>query len=148
MSSKRSSWKRKLPTAPLCLEGEPGSLYFADLNPADGGSHRSNDKYERKTRQLCEQVSEAVSLALAACHDPLLCDLYVEAVEPAPGASRLRVTVSSETVSSETARSAPAVLDALERARAYLRRQCASEISRKRTPQLVFVLLPPRHQLE
>ena len=67
--------------------------------------------------------------------------LYVEAVEPAPGASRLRVVVSAD-----SGADALAILDALESARAYLRWQIAGEIHRKRTPVLCFELVPPEEE--
>jgi ribosome-binding factor A len=133
MSSKRSSRKRKLPTEPLRLEGESGTYFdAADL------SESRNTTHERKDRQLCEQVAEALSFALAECHDPRLADLYVEAVEPAPSASRLRVVVSGD-----SGADAFAILGALERARSYLRRPIAGEIHRKRTPELCFELVAP-----
>jgi len=131
MSSKRSSRKRKLPTEPLRLEGEPGT-YF---DPADL-SDNHHPKHERKTAQLCEQVAEAISLALAECHNPLLAALWVESVEPAPSASRMRVVVSAD-IDADGASS----LDALAHARNFLRRQVAGEINRKRVPELSFVLM-------
>ena len=131
MSSKRSFRKRKLPAEPLRLEGEPGT-YF---DPAVfGGNHHL--KHERKTAQLCEQVAEAISFALAECHNPLLADLFVESVDPAPSASRLRVVVSADIDAD-----GEAALDALDHARNFLRRQIAGEIHRKRVPELSFVLM-------
>ena len=56
MSSKRSTRKRKLPTEPLRLEGEPGTPF----DPADLSEHR-HPQHERKSAQLCEQVAEALS---------------------------------------------------------------------------------------
>lgn len=131
MSSKRSSRKLRLPTEPLRLEGEPGT-YF---DPADL-SDTQHPKHERKTAQLCEQVAEAISLALAECHNPLLAALWVESVEPAPTASRMRVIVSADIDTD-----GDAILDALTHARHFLRRQVAGEINRKRVPELSFVLM-------
>ncbi|MEM9695815.1 MAG: ribosome-binding factor A [Myxococcota bacterium] len=128
MSSKRSARRRQPPFEPLRLEGEPGT-YF---DPADL-SH--NPHHERKTTQLCAQVAEAVHLALAACHDPRLASLFVEAVDPAPTASRLRVVVSADRDADGAA-----ILDALAHAGGFLRRQVAGEVNRKRVPQLSFVL--------
>jgi ribosome-binding factor A len=133
MSSKRSSRKRSLPTEPLRLEGQSGT-YF---EPAFLSEHR-NLRHERKTRQLCEQVAEALNLALGASYDPDLAELYVEAVEPAPNASRMRAMVSGP-----VGLEAVAVTAALERAQGYLRRQVAAAIHRKRTPQLSFELIAP-----
>lgn len=110
---KRSSWKLSLPT------------------PSQAHPH------DRKTWQLCEQVAEALRFALAECRDPRLYDLDVQAVEPVRGASRLRVIVSAE-----AGADAVATLEALERARGYLRVQIAGAIHRKRTPELAFELAP------
>lgn len=100
------------------------------------------NKQERKTRQLCGQVAEAVSLALAECDDPVLNELLVEAVQPAPSASRLRVIVSAP-----PGASAPGIFEALEKVRGYLRHEVAGQISRKRTPELCFELAPPGAKL-
>lgn len=120
MSTRRSR-RRKLPHESLCLEDEPGT--HADT---------------RKDQQLCGQIAEALSFALAECGDPRLAELFVEAVEPAPNASRVRVVVSGE-----AGLFAPGTLRALERARGHLRRQIAADIHRKRVPELCFELTPP-----
>src|SRR5204863_5055994 len=47
----------------------------------------------RKTLQLCKEVSRTLSCALGAAGDARLRDMVVAAVDPAPDASRLMVTV-------------------------------------------------------
>jgi ribosome-binding factor A len=109
-------------------------------------SRRSNDRFDdrdapalhladRKTRQLCAQVHEVVSMALAECDDRVLEDVFVEAVEPAPAASRLCVVVSAP-----EGTDAPETLLALARVRNRLRREITAAIHRKRTPELTFRL--------
>ncbi|MEZ4294934.1 MAG: ribosome-binding factor A [Polyangiaceae bacterium] len=90
-------------------------------------------KLERKERQLCRQVQEAVSEALAAIEDDVLLDVWVAAVEPAPDAGRLAVIVHvPEGVSP------PEVLSRLEKKTGYLRSEVASAITRKKVPTLTF----------
>ena len=137
MSKRRSSSrKRSLPTEPLCLEG-PSDIA---MRVADHGDVPS-PHHDTKAWQLCGQVAEALRFALAGCGDPRLFDLVVEAVVPAPSASRLRVVVSAE-----AGVDAVATLEALERARGYLRQQVAGSIHRKRTPELSFALAPARFE--
>jgi ribosome-binding factor A len=59
----------------------------------------------------------------------------VRAVVPDPDASRLLVYVSAP-----AGESAPAILEALERAKGLLRSQLATELDKRRTPTLRFVL--------
>jgi ribosome-binding factor A len=119
-------------TQELC--GQPG--------PEDGVDPRyalreaARKKGGRKTHQLCAQVARALDYALAAvCEDDVLRDLLVVAVQPAPDASRLLVTVTS-------ALSAPceptAVLARLERFASKLRSEVAAAIHRKKAPELTF----------
>src|SRR5439155_5281464 len=58
-----------------------------------GFGRRLLHKHDRKTRQLCRQAQRALMLALAGCGDPVLQSVCIQAVEPAPDASRLRVIV-------------------------------------------------------
>ncbi len=102
----------------------------------------SKDKHERKTTQLCAQVQEALSLALAECDNPVLQSLMVEAVEPAPNALRLRVEVSECVADNDRPLNEKRVKEALRKARAYLRHQIASEINRKKVPELTFHVVP------
>ena len=102
---------------------------------------RSSSKEERKLAQLCAQVEETVSLALGDSADERLRDLVVQSVAPGPDGARLLVAVAT---------TSPVDLDrledlhaALDSARPWLRQQIAAEIHRKRTPDLVFQVLPP-----
>ena len=119
---------------------------YADMQ-AQSGSH--------KVAQLCQQISEALSLAFACSADATLRDLSVVSVGPAPDASRLLVTVngSDDTGQAPSAglsederdyvreRQHDQILDKLQTARGYLRSEVAGAIHRKRTPDLSFRVL-------
>ena len=89
MSARHRGRKRRTASESLCPQDQTGSLYPTT-------SHRLDDilPHERKSRQLCEQVAESLSLAFATCDDPELLDCHVLEVEPWPGPGRLRVTVA------------------------------------------------------
>lgn len=90
-------------------------------------------KLERKERQLCRQVQEAVSEALAGIDDDVLLDVWVCNVEPAPDAGRLAIILEAP------ARIAPdEVLVRIEKFAGYLRAEVAGAITRKRVPTLTF----------
>jgi len=93
-------------------------------------------KLERKERQLCRQVHEAVSEALAGIEDDVLLDVWVSAVEPAPDAGRLAIIVEAPSrVSPDD------VLGRLDKFAGLLRAEVASAITRKRVPTLTFRVL-------
>ena len=95
-----------------------------------------NDRRDRqKAAQLCAQVSEALSLAMAAIEDDVILDLYILEVTPAPDAGRLRVQVAGAGDPEEA-------LARLERWSGQLRAEVASSIHRKKTPQLLFEVIP------
>jgi ribosome-binding factor A len=93
----------------------------------------------RKALQLCRQVQRALGFALSDCDDEVLASLYVESVEPAPNEKHLMVTVSplDPDIEPEDA------LVRLHRVIGRLRSEVASDIHRKRVPELSFRCLPP-----
>jgi len=93
----------------------------------------------RKVQQVCREVERTLSVALGASDDDLLASLSVLAVDPAPDASRLMVTVFTSTPGVEAA----ALLERLERLRPALRAEVAASLQRKRTPELAFRVAPP-----
>ena len=93
----------------------------------------------QKSAQLCSQVREALSLALAAIEDDVLLDLFVLEVNPAPDSGRLRVTVDVN-----GGHEREHVQARLERHMGTLRAEVASAIHRKKTPTLVFEVLPQK----
>jgi len=111
--------------------------FAAALLADDVSTSGHNRRHDHKTLQLCAQVRDALSLAMAGeCHDDVLRDLYVDAVEPAPNASRLlvRLVVPART------QIEPAILyEHLARVGPFLRTIVAREICRKRAPDLTFL---------
>lgn len=103
-----------------------------------GGSAQSR----RKQEQLCRQVEERLGLVLAGdVDDPLVQELYVVGVHPAPGSADLIVSVAFP-----PGRRDPPMIEALRRLaalRPFLRGEIAAAIHRKRTPGLVFRFAAP-----
>ncbi|QEH32056.1 ribosome-binding factor A [Aquisphaera giovannonii] len=97
----------------------------------------------RKALQLCHQVAETLDEVLAECADPLLQGLRVVDVEPAPDASRLLVTVALEEPVEDLPPVDPRQIHHhLSRASGHLRSEVAGAITRKRTPMLVYRIVP------
>ena len=103
-----------------------------------GGQESAFDpKHQRKLQQLCRQVHRALMYAVPGeMADPLLQDLFVDAVEPAPDAGRLMVRL----VSTRPPADGSQILERLSRVAGHLRGQVAAAITRKRAPELVFDL--------
>ena len=103
---------------------------------------RDSRKQDRKTQQLCRQVERTLDLVLSdGCHDELFQNLRVQAVEPAPNASNLLVTVCADVPGERFDRQA--ILDFLAGQASRLRCEVASAITRKRAPTLVFHVVGP-----
>lgn len=120
-----------------------------ELGPDDGidprilfrNDHdRRSRKDDRKLRQLCSQVRRAVQLALSGtCRDPVLIELDVDTVEPAPDAGRLRVVVRPLHAPADPG----LVLERLAAAHGVLRTAVAAAIRRRRAPDMIFEVAPP-----
>lgn len=91
-----------------------------------------------KDLQVCRQVFDALSLALAELADPLIDDLAIVSVTPAPNASRVLVTVVPARAGIDPA----AALERLLVVAPALREEVAAEVTRKRVPELVFRIGP------
>lgn len=88
---------------------------------------------DHKTQMLCSQVAEAIRFLLAwECADPVLQDLEVEEVVPAPDASRLRVVVVATEAEHRRVRAA------LDRITGRARSAMAEAIHRKKVPEITF----------
>jgi hypothetical protein len=129
-----------------------------DLDPDDGVDPRTESRSSwdagrdrvpnRKALQLCGQVARTLAGVFGECGDPVLRDLLVESVVPAPNSSRLLVTVSlpsqvlgmTEEASADRVRR---VNEHLERAHGLLRAEAATAIHRRRTPDLLFRVVVP-----
>jgi hypothetical protein len=103
--------------------------------------HQSRDRgrrVEQKTQQLCRQVQRALSLALAGQFTgSALDDVFVIGVSAAAGSGRLLAHVVIP-----SGRLASTVLAELRDRAPQLRSIVAGYISRKRAPELSFVVAP------
>lgn len=87
-----------------------------------------------KDLQVCRQVFDALTYALAELDDPMIEELSLASVMPAPNAARLLVTLVPFRDGIDPA----AALERLRDAMPDLREEVAAEITRKRVPELVF----------
>ena len=87
-----------------------------------------------KDLQLCRQVFDALTYALAELDDPLIDELVLASVVPAPSSSRVQVTLvpTREDVDADSA------LERVLEVSDELREEVAAEVNRKRVPELVF----------
>lgn len=95
-------------------------------------ARRDDSPHSARSRQLCAQAREALSLALAGARDERLHDASILDVLPHPDASCLLVAVLAPEGAVEHVR------EAISESRSWLRREVASEIHRSRAPELVF----------
>jgi ribosome-binding factor A len=87
-----------------------------------------------KDLQLCRQVLETLTYALAELDDPLIDELAIASVVPAPSAARVLVTL----VPTRDDLDADAALARVHAAIEELREDVAADVNRKRAPELVF----------
>jgi hypothetical protein len=90
--------------------------------------------HNRKDLQLCRQVFDALTYALAELDDLIIMDLALASVVPAPSSARLQVTLvpTREDIDPDEA------LLRLRDVADELREEVAAEVTRKRAPELVF----------
>jgi len=133
MTAKKTSKKEMLP---LCGEIHPED----GMDPREFARKGRPRKGDRKVRQLCSQVADTLSQVLSGeCGDELLQSLQIVAVDPAPDATQLVVTVRAglpgEVVD-------PGEVSArLANNMGRLRYEVAAAITRKRAPKLLFRVL-------
>jgi ribosome-binding factor A len=87
-----------------------------------------------KDHQVCRQVADAVSWFLSEVDDPVLAELSVVEVVPAPSAARVLVTL----VGALTDVDPGDVLARLRLVTDDLREEVAAEVHRRRAPELSF----------
>ena len=96
-----------------------------------------------KDLQLCRQVFDALTYALAELDDPMIDELVLESVIPAPSAARVLVTlIPSRDGDFEQAS------DRLKEYAGELREEVAAEVSRRRVPELVFRVVPRQRLID
>jgi hypothetical protein len=112
-----------------------------------GASDERRQKPDYKTLALCKQVFRTLSCTLAGeCGDPVLQDLTVDAVLPAPNAGHLVVVLRPGSVSNRLTMAD--ILMRLEQVHSMLRARVAEAIVRKRAPELSFQILPSQAQVQ
>ncbi len=133
--SKVRNWRRRMPS--------PAGRKSASEAMSPEAMLRAAVASDARTEALCAQVRHVLESVISAeMLDAALEDLIVIEVIPAPNARRLRVLLRFS--SFEVARDPEYVMERLVAARGFLRSRVAGEIHRKRTPSLVFELLPAR----
>jgi ribosome-binding factor A len=102
------------------------------MSERDRGGRRHH-----KDLQLCRQVFDALTYALAELDDPTVAELMLASVVPAPTAARVLVTLvaAREDLAAD---SAAAALACIAEVADELREEVAAEITRQRVPELVF----------
>jgi ribosome-binding factor A len=141
MRPKKPRHKKKLPKQQI-------ELLCGEVGPDDGVDPRHvrhdfpRKQGGRKTLQLCKQVERTLSQVFAGdCGDPVLHDLSVAAVEPAPNSARLLVTLCLHAAPGMTD---PREVEAhLAQASGKLRSEVAAAIHRKKAPELAFCVVAP-----
>lgn len=125
-----------------------GSLNDDDaIDPRTWFKSSRSGKHNHKAQQICRQVAETLQFVLSDADEnregePLLENLQLIAVVPAPDSRRLLVTVGlviSEPVSAPvSAKTVEAILATLKLHTPRLRAEIARTVTRKKVPNLVF----------
>ena len=99
-------------------------------------------KRHRKDLQLCRQVFDALTYALAEIDDPLIGELVLSSVVPAPSAARVLVTLvpTRDDIDLDVA------FARVRELAGELREDVAAEVTRRRVPELVFRIELPDEQ--
>lgn len=138
-SEKRS---KRAEARPLCAgvhaDDGPQHRHKKHERSHDESGGRSLESVDRKTLQLCAQVRRALYGAIPLGVSHHLLDVVIEAVEPAPDASRLRIVVSLPASHMAHAASVKRMLDGIT---PHVRAEVAAQICRKRTPALTFTVM-------
>ncbi len=87
-----------------------------------------------KDLQVCRQVYDVLALALAEIDDPLIDDLILARVMPAPNAGRVQVILVPGHAEIDEGEALARIAEFADE----LREEVASEVSRSRVPELVF----------
>lgn len=131
--------KNKSIVSPADLCGQLGEDDQVDPREFFDRRTRSSGK-GRKSKQLCSQILRTLDATLVDGECEILESLRVEDVQPTGGSAQLLVLVSSdqpiESVSDDT------IYAVLAEHSGRLRTEVAASITRKRTPNLIFRVLP------
>ena len=100
---------------------------------------KSAGRTNYKQAQLCAEVSEVATFALGSSRDSRLQQLMVHSVKASKDWSTLVVHVVPTAIANFA--ELEQLMAALDHARPWLRQQVASEINRKRTPEIAFQIV-------
>ncbi len=95
----------------------------------------SSSPFDPRGAQVLVSARRTLALALEDARDPVLARASLIDVVPHPDASCLRLVVSAASGDLE------AVREALLRARSYLRSELATDLDRRRTPEITFTVV-------
>lgn len=114
-------------------DGVDSRTAFSRITRRDSGD-------DRKARQAARVARRAIEFALAnECGDARLAELRVAAVEPARGATVLRVVVTR--AMDESRESDESIVEQLRAVSGFLRARVARELQRRKAPELTFVVV-------
>ena len=127
--------RRRAEARSLCAD-----LHADDGQPNSRRKETCDDRNDdRKTMQLCAQVRRALHGIIPLPGSSFFEGLIVEAVEPDPNATRLRIVIS---VPISCAHSIPSLNQRLTDMVGFMRSEVATQINRKRVPMLTFEFIP------
>jgi ribosome-binding factor A len=95
---------------------------------------RRGGRRHHKDLQLCRQVFDALTYALAELDDPIIEELALVSVVPAPTATRVLVTLTPTRDNFDPDVALARLRDVADE----LREEVAAEVHRKHVPELVF----------
>jgi ribosome-binding factor A len=101
--------------------------------------NRRGGNRHHKDLQLCRQVFDALTYALAELDDPMIEELVLVSVVPAPTSARVQVILTPTRDNFDL----DAALVRLRDVADELREEVAAEVNRRRVPELVFRIEPP-----
>jgi ribosome-binding factor A len=87
-----------------------------------------------KDLQVCRQVYDVLALALAEIDDPVIDDLILARVMPAPNAGRVQVILVPSHADIDESEALARIAEFAD----DLREEVAAEVNRRRVPELVF----------
>lgn len=104
-------------------------------------AERDDDRLDRKSLQAARVAQRAIEAALIECADPSLDELEVVSVEPQRGAARLEVVVRVP-IREATVTDLSQIHERLVRLRGFLRARIASDLRRRKVPELAITVVP------
>lgn len=130
-----ASRKRKKHFHSLCSEVGPGD----GEDPRFDQAIPPQSVVNRKALQLSSQIERELNAIFAGCGDPVLRELMIVDVLPAPTSMRLLVKVQLSP--SASGHSLEEIYQRLDQASGWLRTEVPQAIHRKRAPELLYQVL-------